>query len=337
MVAACTLLALLFSSQALIYYANAGNRISSWRIIVPALVDWYLWAALTPLIVRIARRWPLVSARSLAVHVPASVAIAVLKLAMRAGIGRLARPLQTMGLGSLLLGQLHLNLIAYWVIAGLTHAFDYYRKYRDRELRASQLEARLAQAQLEALRVQLHPHFLFNTLHAISALVRKDPDGAERTIAELSDLLRMTLDNVGRETLPVKDELEFVDRYLSIQQTRFGSRLRVRRDVDARALDALVPTQILQPLVENAIWHGIAPRASGGAIAIAVKRRNGWLTLQVRDDGPGLPAGGASAVSYGVGLTNTRARLHELYGAEASLRLTNADGGGLIAEITLPA
>src|SRR5262245_26862796 len=180
LVLACwTMLALLFASQSLLYYAYAGNKISSWRVVVPALADWYLWAALTPVIAWLARRAPIVSGdwrRALLVHGPASIAFATLKLGLRVMLGRMSPLLATTTLQNLMLAQLHLNLITYWVIAGLAHAVDYYRKFRERELRASQLEARLAQAQLEVLRMQLHPHFLFNTLHAISTLVRKDPD-----------------------------------------------------------------------------------------------------------------------------------------------------------------
>src|SRR5262249_11818401 len=161
----------------------------------------------------------------------------------------------TMPFRSLMVAQLHLNLITYWVIAGLAHAIDYYRKYHDRQRHTAQLEAQLAKAQLDVLRMQLHPHFLFNTLHAISALVRSNPDAAERMIAELSDLLRLTLEHIGRDKLRLKDELELLDRYLAIQQTRFAERLHVEQRIDPEILDVFVPGQMLQPLVENAIRH----------------------------------------------------------------------------------
>jgi LytS/YehU family sensor histidine kinase len=334
-----TLLALLFASQTLLYYAYAGNHISSWRVIAPALADWYLWAALTPVIAWLARRAPIVSpglVRALLVHIPASIAFAVVKLALRFVAGQAWPTLETGTFRNMMLAQLHLNLVTYWVIAGLAQAVDYYRKYRDRELRASHLEAKLAQAQLDVLRMQLHPHFLFNTLHAISTLVRKDPDGAERTIAQLSDLLRMTLDTIGRPKSTVKDEMEFIDRYLAIQQTRFGDRLIVSHSIDPDSLDALVPTQILQPLVENAIRHGIGPRATGGRVSIEVARRDGHLTLLVADDGIGLPAEGLDGIKAGVGLSNTRARLSELYGAGDRLALSSVTGGGLAATVTIP-
>src|SRR5262245_14012680 len=337
-VLACwTLLALLFASQTLLYYAYSGNKVSSWRVIVPALADWYLWAALTPAIARLAARAPLVPSRwgrALAVHVPVSIVVAALKLAARVWLGRLwPSALATTTFRNLVLAQFHLNLVTYWVIAGLAQAVDYYRKYRDRELHASQLEARLAQAQIDVLRMQLHPHFLFNTLHAISTLVRTDPDSAERTIAQLSDLLRLTLDTLGRQKSTVKDEMEFVDRYLAIQQTRFGDRLIVRQSIDAGALDALVPTQILQPLVQNAIRHGIGPRASGGRLDIAVARANGHLVLRVADDGVGAPS---EAFEERLGLSNTRARLKELYGTADRVRVATAPGAGFAVAITLP-
>jgi len=334
-----TLLALLFASQTLLYYAYAGNKVNSWRVIVPALADWYLWAAMTPAIAWLARRYPIVSrrwGRALLVHVPASIVFAVLKLGVRVLLGHASPLLATMTLRNLMLATLHMNVITYWVIAGLAHAVDYYRKFQERERRASQLEARLAQAQLEVLRMQLHPHFLFNTLHAISTLVRKDPDGAERTIAQLSDLLRLTLETLGHEKATVKSEMEFIDRYLAIQQTRFGDRLVVRQRIDPEALDALVPSQILQPLVENAIRHGIAPRAAGGMLDIEVRRTNHHVALRVRDDGPGLPAGGISTLKPGVGLTNTRARLNELYGSGDHLFVSNHPDGGFVAEVVIP-
>lgn len=337
-VLACwTVLALLFASQTLLYYAYAGNHVTSWRVIVPALADWYLWAALTPAIAWLAGRAPIVPtrwSRALLVHLPVSIAVAALKLAARVWLGRLwPSALATTTFRNLVMAQFHLNLITYWVIAGLAQAVNYYRMSRDHEVHASQLAARLAQAQLDVLRMQLHPHFLFNTLHAISTLVRKDPDSAERTIAQLSDLLRLTLDTLGRQKSTVKDEMAFVDRYLAIQQTRFGDRLVVRQAIDGDALDALVPTQILQPLVENAIRHGIGPRAAGGRLEIAVARANGHLTLRVADDGVGAQA---DAVEERVGLSNTRARLRELYGAGERLIVSTAPGEGFAVAITVP-
>jgi sensor histidine kinase YesM len=228
------------------------------------------------------------------------------------------------------------NLLMYAAIVGILYAFDYYRKYREHEVKASQLEARLAQAQLQALKMQLHPHFLFNTLHAISTLVHKDPEAADRMIARLSDLLRLSLESAGVQEVTLKRELDFLERYLEIEQIRFGDRLKVQMEIAPEVLDAMVPNFILQPLVENAVRHGIAPRATPGRIELFAKRENGQLQLQVRDDGPGLSDGQQQALKSGVGLSNTRARLQQLYGAAHSFELSNAETGGLVVSLTIP-
>jgi len=211
-------------------------------------------------------------------------------------------------------------------------AIEYYRQFRLRELKASQLEAQLAVAQLEVLKMQLQPHFLFNTLHAISALMYRDVGSADRMVTRLSDFLRLTLDSAGVQEVTLKREMEYLDKYLEIEQVRFGDRLEVRRAIDPATLDLLVPNLVLQPLVENAVRHGIAPRASGGRIEVTSRVHEGTLTIEVLDDGPG-----AGAIREGVGLSNTRARLEQLYGADARLEIGNAPAGGFSARLTLPA
>jgi two-component system LytT family sensor kinase len=229
---------------------------------------------------------------------------------------------------------LHSDLLTYWVLVGLSHAVGYYRKYQERELKATQLEARLVQAQLQALKMQLQPHFLFNTLHAISALVHKDVEAADRMITRLSEFLRITLDSVGVQEVPLKTELESLDKYLEIEQVRFGSRLAVVRSISAETLHLLVPNLILQPLVENAVRHSIAPRASGGRIEIRARSEKGILVVDVLDDGPGAPA---ESYREGVGLANTRARLQQLYGSAQTLDLRNDPGVGFRVSLSLPA
>ncbi len=184
--------------------------------------------------------------------------------------------------------------------------------------------------------MQLHPHFLFNTLHAIWTLMHKDVETADRMLARLSDLLRITLENSGMQEVPLKQELAFLEPYLEIEQTRFGDRLSVQLDVEPDTLDALVPNLLLQPLVENAIRHGIAPRAAGGRIRISAKRENAKLRVQVRDNGAGIPESEREVLKEGVGLTNTRARLQQLYGAGHRLELHNAVDGGLEVTLELP-
>jgi LytS/YehU family sensor histidine kinase len=236
----------------------------------------------------------------------------------------------------LFLGKFHVGVATYWVLVLLRYTFDYYRRYREQELRASRIATQLAQAQLQALRMQLHPHFLFNTLNAISALMHRAVAAADRMLARLSDFLRLTLESGGMQEVPLKQELDFLGRYLEIEKTRFADRLTVHMDVEPDALDAQVPNLILQPLVENAIRHGIARSSSAGTIEIRAHRANGTLHLAVRDDGPGLAANGGAPPREGVGLSNTRARLAQLYGESSRLELGNAAEGGVVVNLDLP-
>ncbi|MCX8091100.1 MAG: histidine kinase [Verrucomicrobiae bacterium] len=226
------------------------------------------------------------------------------------------------------------NLPVYWVLVSLAHALQFYRRAEERARKAVELEARLADAKLQALRMQLHPHFLFNTLNAIAALVHKDARAADEMIGNLSELLRATLDTAAQE-ISLRQELEFLDRYLEIQQMRFGERLRVEKDLDAAALDALVPTLILQPLVENAIRHGIEPASGPGVVTVRARRSDhGMLRLSVCDTGGG-PARREKS-SPGIGLANTRARLEALYGRAAQLNLHSDAEGRFTVEMEIP-
>jgi sensor histidine kinase YesM len=184
--------------------------------------------------------------------------------------------------------------------------------------------------------VQLHPHFLFNTLHAVSTLLHRDPDAADEMLSQLSDLLRMTLDNFGLQEVSLREELEFIHRYIDIQQMRFNDRLHLTIDVPAETLDARVPNQVLQPIVENAIRHGLENRIGGGAIEIRARGRASMLQLTVRDDGPGLDVRSMRQDQEGIGLSNTRARLEQLYGPLASLDLSNHPQGGTVATLLIP-
>jgi two-component system LytT family sensor kinase len=226
------------------------------------------------------------------------------------------------------------NLPLYWIIVSLVHTLDFYRRSEERERKALELEARLAEAKLQALRMQVHPHFLFNTLNAIATLVHKDARAAEEMIGNLSELLRATLDTAEQE-IPLRRELDFLDRYLDIQQVRFGDRLRVEKEIDAATLEALVPTLILQPLVENAVRHGIEPNPATGVVTLRARRAdNGALHLTVRDSGGGSRTPSKSA--SGIGLANTRGRLQELYGNRARLTLNTDADGGFAVELEIP-
>jgi len=229
----------------------------------------------------------------------------------------------------------HPYVLIYWALVGVCQAIDFYRKYRERALRASQLEARLAQAQLQLLKMQLHPHFLFNTLNAISALIHQDAEVADRMLARLGDLLRLTLQKEGVQEVSLREELEFLDAYLEIEQVRFGPRLTVARQIDPDVLEARVPYLILQPLVENAIRHGILCNGLRGRIEDRARRREDALRLEVSDNGPGLREGNGP-LREGIGLANTRARLRQLYGDAHGFALGRAALGGLLVAIDLP-
>jgi len=229
------------------------------------------------------------------------------------------------------------DIFFYWTVVFIMQGWMYYRRYRDRELRTSVLETQLARAQLQALKFQLHPHFLFNTLNSVSELMHYDVQVAERVITRLSDLLRMTLENVGTQEVTLRDEFEFVKGYLEIEQTRFQDRLKVTYDISPETLDARVPNLLLQPLVENAIRHGISKSSRPGLIWIRSEKKDGRLLLTVRDNGPGLKANGHSPTSnFGIGLSATRARLDVLYNANHSLALNNLPEGGLEVRVDVP-
>jgi two-component system LytT family sensor kinase len=225
----------------------------------------------------------------------------------------------------------------YWLIVLVSFVFDYYRRYRGGEIRATRLEAQLALAQLQALKMQLQPHFLFNTLHSISALVYKDAEAADKMIARLGDFLRLTLENGGAQEVSLQQELEFLKCYLDIERIRFRDRLTVRFRIEPQVLDARLPNLILQPIVENAIKHGIVPHTGQGQIEIEAGRLNGLLHVQVTDNGPGLVNGDQGKIlKEGVGLANTQARLQQLYGNDHRLDLINTARGGFSVILEIP-
>jgi two-component system LytT family sensor kinase len=318
-----------------------------WRMLVRNLAYWYVPAALTSVIFRIAHRFPLDAPRwprSLGVHAGAAIAFSVIHAAAMIGAWiatetqrMLAMP-ATSWLSwsqSIYLRNLDWALMTYSAIVGISYALAYNRESRARALRAAQLETRLAEARLKTLEAELHPHFLFNTLHAISTLVHTQPDSADRMISRLSDLLRLTFSRSGAACIPLQEELEFLQKYLEIEQTRFQDRLSVNYDVDPDTLDAEVPRLILQPIVENAIKHGVAPRMAPGKISISSRRDAAQLSLSVRDNGVGLTGGSRAQLHGGVGLSNTRDRLECLYGSEQSLNFVDSTPG-LAVEMRLP-
>lgn len=326
------------------YTAQVVHHAVTWAHVFRAEFAYaYLWAALTPLILWLARRFP-VDHRAwylaAPIHIVASFAIVVVhRLAYVALVPPSSPEWRIHDLASLtryVLVMMDYGILLYAMVLLIHYAVEYYARYQEGRIRASQLEARLAQAQLQALKMQLHPHFLFNTLHSISSLVQENPEAAEAMIARLSELLRLSLENTGAQEVPLSTELEFVERYLEIEQIRFCDRLQVRFDIDPQTLDAEVPNLILQPLVENAIRHGILPDCTG-LIEIRSRLDGGKLLLQVIDNGPGLACENPSSQSgSGVGLSNTRARLTAAYGKEHDFILRAASNGGVEAAILIP-
>jgi sensor histidine kinase YesM len=229
--------------------------------------------------------------------------------------------------------QFHTYVLIYWAMLGVAHALDYRRQSRERALRTSQLEARLAQTQLQMLKLQMHPHFLFNTLNSISALIHTDVELADRMVARLGDLQRLALQHFGAEEVPLREELEFLLSYLEIEQARLGPRLGFDLDVEPGTEEARVPNLLLQPLVENAIRHGVGALPGPGRVEVRARRETGRLHLEVRDTGPGLSSG---EPEEGVGLSNTRARLGRLYGDEYQFELADGPGGGAVVRVVIP-
>jgi two-component system LytT family sensor kinase len=240
------------------------------------------------------------------------------------------------GFRGLLVASMHSEVLTYWMIVGLTWALDYYRKYRERELRTSQLETKLAQAQLDALRMQLQPHFLFNTLNSISVLMADDVGAARRMLTRLSDLLRGSLANGGTHEVSLKEELEFLQNYVDIEQTRFQDRLTFDMKVQPAVLDAQVPNLILQPLVENAIRHGISPRGRDSVIRIWATREDRMVQLRVTDNGVGCSSDLARIFARGIGLSNTKERLNQLYGPDHRFEIATEAGKGFAVTIVIP-
>ena len=311
------------------------------------LVYWNVWAAYTPLVIGLAKRFPLTGpafVSHIAIHAVTSLMMAplasVTEYFLSGGLLRLLLRITDPGALRLLptftvsvLSMSFTGVLTYWLVVGLYQSIHFYQAAMERQTRAAQLEMQLSHAELENLKSQLHPHFLFNSLHTIGVLMQEDVDAASHLLASLGDLLRMALERRENE-ITLQSELEFVGKYLEIEQTRFHDRLKVHMDVPPDLLAVYVPSLALQPLVENAIKHGISADSAAGRLEIAAQRRDGRIWLCVRDDGPG-PAPG-SRLRFGVGLTNVQSRLKQLYGDESSLELTGGNSRGCEAIIIIP-
>jgi two-component system, LytTR family, sensor kinase len=338
-----TLLGLVFSTQ--LYLAEqrlSAHPIGWWQALRSELPDWYLWGVLALIVRALARRFRIDRAnweRAVPIHFGASLTLAFLHLVLATGVQVMLRGPEAYPYLPRLVDNFaasyHWNLIIYWAIVALVHARDYARDAQEHRVRAAELEAGVAAARLQALVLELRPHFLFNTLNAIAELIYEDPAVAERMIGRLADLLRRTLDADGATEVPLAAELDLVDRYLDIEAVRFPDRLRVRHDVAVDTREAGVPAMILLPLVENAVRHGVATRAGPGEVGIRARREGAALRVEVWDDGPGLGASQAAGRG-GIGLANTRARLLQLYGRDHRLELVDVDPKGFCVRLLLP-
>ena len=322
-----------------------GAPISFKRLVSGYLADFYLWGMLSPLIFRLARRFELRKhfPRNLLIHLGTSVLLSGFVLSAASplvwyfGYVNLARN-PTLAIlwrnNAFSPYYFHQGLTIYWTTLVVGYALYYYRGLREKEAQTARLSAQLAQAQLQALKMQIHPHFLFNTLNSIAALLHKDVEAADKMIVRLGDFLRLTLQSSDAQLVDFDQELEFLKCYLDIEHVRFQDRLTIEMDIDPHALTAVVPNLILQPIVENAVRHGVATQTYPGHIAIRARRENGRLIMKVEDNGAGLKS---DSNGSGIGLSNTRARLEQFYGNDFSFQIANSAQRGATVTIDVPA
>lgn len=326
------------------YQLKGDHSLSLGMAIAWRVPEWQVWALATPLIVAVGRRYPITRRplRHVPIHFALAMVLATADIIVNFMISRWFG--QMPGVNTALLDFLPIallkgaffELIVYGAVLIVDQAISSQRRYREAALLKSQLEARLVEAQLDALKHQLHPHFLFNTINAITVLMRKgEAASAIRMLGGLSDLLRRSLTSLRVELVSLEEELDFIARYLDIETTRFPDRLRVTLEIAADARRASVPNMLLQPIVENAIEHGIAPRVDGGRITIKASVAAGQLRIEIRDDGVGLTEP-STRQGFGVGLSNVRKRLAQLYPDAHSFRLEVGEPTGAVATIEIP-
>jgi sensor histidine kinase YesM len=347
-----TVVGLSFGSRSYLQAQLNGVEVTFRETVISYMVDFYYWGIASPLIFRLCRRFPIERGRVLrgfVFHLFSSVVFVLILTALTIpttwylGLANTAvNPTLSILFNKLITNpyMLHQGFLAYWGTVAIAHAYEYYRQVQIGRSRASELSAQLAQAQLAALKMQIHPHFLFNTLNSISALLHKDVEAADRMIARLSDFLRLTLKSSDESVVTLKQEMDFLQTYLEIEKIRFQDRLIVEIDVDPAALDAHVPNLILQPLVENAIRHGVGRKTSVGRLQIEARREGNRLTIRIEDNGPGLSAKSSSNLHSeqrnGIGLVNTRARLRRFYDDFDFEIVNKKDHKGAIVNLSVP-
>ena len=322
-----TLLSILFLPETYLYFLYRREAIPLTGTLALTLVNAAIALAFLPGIVWLTRRYAFDQAhwrKALLVHLPACMAFSLSYSWLYAGLCY-ASP----NLFHMLFIRFHPNVLTYWAIVGFTQAVDYFARYRERE-------RQLAQAELHLLKSQLHPHFLFNTLHAISAMMHEDLKGADQMINRLSEMLRLILESAGKHEITLKEEIEFLQSYLEIERIRFQERLVLTLDVEATVLDALVPSMLLQPLAENSIRHGFGSHKNSGAVWLEACCKGGKLVLKFIDNGKGFVEPDKAQPSHNVGLSNIRRRLDQLYGEQYKLQIESPSGRGVVITIHIP-
>lgn len=345
-----TAFAFFFALQGYTGNLYLGQTNSFWSLVAVWLISGYAWLILMPVVLFISKRFTIKgkqTGQNLIIHLGAAIVLSLIHLSLIV----IFRHLFLRGFGApftftetfqrLLLSNVNFDFLVYWILVGVLHFREINRRYLEREketaqfaLQTSQLETRLAQSQLNILKMQLHPHFLFNTLNSISVLMRDDVKSANNMLVRLSELLRFALKSGNIQEIPLKEEIEFIRNYLEIEQIRFQDRLTVDFKIESETLDAKVPNLILQPVIENAIRHGIAPMPKAGKVSITSSLRNGTVELCVADNGAGISD--LKTVSNGIGLQNTRERLERLYGKRHEFEIVSERNRGFSVKIVIP-
>jgi two-component system LytT family sensor kinase len=342
-------LGFLYSTQVYFENSNETRNISFWLLFCWQLFGyWYGWFLFTPCILWLGTKFPLERnswQKNGLIHTAFLIILLITHSFWYVLLGIVTNPYHIQQkydevggyLQYRITHQFYIELMFYVMILGVGNAFDYYRRFREREFRATQLESQLAVSQLQVLKMQLHPHFLFNTLNAITALVRgQNNKAAVKMLVGLSDLLRYTLQSADQQEVPLSEEIEFLKLYLDLQQMRFSDRLEVEMHIDPNSLEINVPNLILQPLVENSIRHGLSQQVSAGFIRIKTRCANGKLQVKIYDNGRGLPENWILENNEGIGLANIRERLRQLYGDDYRFDLRNQKSGGVEATLEIP-
>ena len=349
-----TVFSTVLTIQDILIWDSNPEKFSGWlQILMNSFPFFYTWFALTPLIFWFGRKFGFgrekPNFRNVVIHIFLGLLIVTIYLMITSMFivpvffEEYDASTIYYKLGDRAYSVAHFQVIVYWAILGVYVSFDNYKKFREREneasrllLHSTKLESQLAKAQLDSLKMQLHPHFLFNTLHAISALIEDNPKRARRMIARLGELLRSTLDIAEQQTITLEKEIALTKIYLEIEQERFGDMLEVKIDILPEDLECSVPSLILQPLIENAIKHGITDEKQTAVIEIKVSRRNNQINIFVEDNGPGFSENQTIKLENGIGLSNTKARLEQLYGKEHNFDASNSEKGGAKIEISIP-